>query len=146
MRKNMRIVCIICLLIVFTVSGCSSLPKTMGDEPESTSSDNGETSENSEETSEAGEESDMEKENRRILAKALGKFEKSSSVSNIIGFLDVINAGKLQSAKAGKNGDDPFLDIVAEDGTNYHILLSRGGNVEAIQNVDTGEWVVQSYQ
>jgi len=142
----MRVVCIICLLLALTVSGCSSIPNTMGDEPENTSSDNGEVSVNSEETSEAGEESDMEKENRRLLAKALGKFEKSSSVSNIIGFLDVINAGKLQSASSGKSGGDSFLDIVAEDGTNYHILLSRGGNVEAIKNEDTGEWVVQSFQ
>ena len=122
----MRIVCIICLLIVLTVSGCSAAQNTPINEPDNIYSDGVDVSVNSEETCEAEGESDMEKENRRILAKALGKFEKSSSVSNIIGFLDVINAGKLQSAKAGKSGEDPFLDIVAEDGTNYHILRVAG--------------------
>lgn len=37
------------------------------------------------------------------------------------------------------------LHVVAEDGTNYKILLTNG-SVDGIQNEDTGEWVVRSYR
>lgn len=87
---------------------------------------------------------DTELHNRIILAEALGWHDNNPSLKYFIAHLRNIEAGKIQSAERFESDNDKYLKVIAEDGTEFWILLTSGDSVDAIKNVNTGEWVVQS--
>ena len=82
--------------------------------------------------------------NRIIIAEAVGIEENDRKMGFILSTLDTIGAGQIQSAEAAEEDGEKVINIVAGDGTNYCIYLSGSGSVEAVKNLDTGEWVVKS--
>lgn len=92
-----------------------------------------------------GEEEDaVDAVNRTMIAEALGIDESSRNIRFIVNGLHTIEAGQLLSAEATEINGENVLNIVSEDGTNYCIYLTGSGSVDAIKNVDTGEWPVIS--
>lgn len=90
------------------------------------------------------EEMQVDMINRTIIAKALGVEENNRNIRFILNSLNTIEAGKIQSAEMGEIGGEKVINLVAEDSINYRIYLSRSGSVEAVKNLDTDEWVIQS--
>ncbi len=86
----------------------------------------------------------VEANNRIIIAEAVGIEENDRKMRFILSTLDTISAGQIQSAEAAEEDGEKVINIVAEDGTNYCIYFSGSGSVEAVKNLDTGEWVVKS--
>ena len=86
----------------------------------------------------------MSENNRAIIAEALGIDEGSRNIRFILKTLDTIGAGQIKSAEAGMDGGDSYLDITAEDDTVYRIYLTGSGSVDAVKNMDTGEWPIKS--
>lgn len=82
--------------------------------------------------------------NRTIIAKAVGIEENDRKMRFILSTLNAINAGQIQSAEAAEEDGEKVINLVVEDGTNYCIYLSGSGSVEAVKNLDTGEWPVKS--
>ena len=89
---------------------------------------------------------DVDEHNRKILSKAMGLKAGRSRIDTYVSFCNTINAGSIQSAEFEKGDPDNCLNVVGEDGTNFKFYLSSGGSCYAIQNLDTGEWPVKSYQ
>ena len=87
---------------------------------------------------------EMSENNRAIIAEALGIDEGSRNIRFILKTLDTIGAGQIKSAEAGMDGGDSYLDITAEDDTVYRIYLTGSGSVDAVKNMDTGEWPIKS--
>lgn len=87
---------------------------------------------------------EMSENNRAIIAEALGIDEGSRNIRFILRTLDTIGAGEIKSAEAGTDGGDSYLDITAEDDTVYRIYLTGSGSVDAVKNMDTGEWPIKS--
>lgn len=55
--------------------------------------------------------------------------------------------GLLQNAELWQDTyGEYYLDVVAEDGTNYEFYMGFYLYVDAIQNLDTGEFILRSYQ
>lgn len=92
------------------------------------------------------EDGNMDEKNRVIISEALEIDKDSRNIRFIISALDTIQAGQLQSAKLVEIKGDRALDIITEDGGSYRIYLSGSGSVEAVQNLVTGEWPIQSQQ
>ena len=92
------------------------------------------------------EESEMDEANRTIIAKALGIEENSRNIRFILNSLNTIEAGQIQDAELTEENGDRVLALTAEDGTKYQLYLSASGNVEAVKNLTTGEWPIQSMQ
>lgn len=128
--------------IIFLVFTISIMLNACGNE---SASDDSET-EIIEMESEEEEELEVEALNRTMIAKALGVEEDSRNIRFILGGLQTISAGEIQSAVYEEKEGNRIINIVAEDNTNYRIYLNKGGSVEAIENADTGEWPVRSRQ
>lgn len=92
------------------------------------------------------EDSEVEKSNRKIIARALHVTRFNSGLPYILNSLTVIEAGQIQSAKTTQVDGEKVLDIVAEDGTEFRIYLSSSGSVDAVKNLTTGEWPIASYR
>ena len=90
------------------------------------------------------EETEVDEYNRKLIAEALSIPEDSRSIRFILGSLKTVGAGKLQTAEAAEENGDKYLNVLAEDGTNYAVLLSRSGSPEGVKNLDTGEWEIRS--
>lgn len=90
------------------------------------------------------EENDLDAGNRTMIAEALGIEEDSRNIRFILNSMNTIGAGQIQKAEAVEENGEKMIDIVAEDGTNYRIYLSGSGNVDAIENLLTGEWPITS--
>lgn len=80
--------------------------------------------------------------NRTIIAEALDIEENDRNMRFILSTLNTISAGQIQSAEAAEEDGEKVINLVAEDGTNYCIYLSKSGSVEAVKNLDTGQWPV----
>ena len=92
-------------------------------------------------------EMEIEETNRKLIAEALEIDENDRSLKYTLAAVKNIGAGKIQSAVFGTNDDgEEYVDIVAEDGTNYRLYLLGGYIVSEIKNLDTGEWPMKSYQ
>ena len=87
---------------------------------------------------------DMRK-NKSLIAEALG-MEDDYRLEPILKALVFVNAGELRKATCSENDLDIYLDVVAEDGRNLRIFLSKYYSLEDIQNRDTGEWLITSQQ
>lgn len=90
------------------------------------------------------EEIEMDAINRTMIAEALGIQDNHRSIRFILSSLNTISAGQIQSVELVEDNGEKVLNLVSEDGTNYQIYLSKSGNVEAVKNTDTGEWMIQS--
>lgn len=92
------------------------------------------------------EDVDVEEKNREMIAQALEIETEDRNIRFILAALDTVHAGKLQSAKATEKDGEKILEVLAEDGVSYRIYLTGSGSVEAVENLVTGEWPVQSQQ
>ena len=92
------------------------------------------------------EDVDVEEKNREMIAQALEIETEDRNIRFILAALDTVHAGKLQSAKAIEKDVEKTLEVLAEDGVSYRIYLTGSGSVEAVENLVTGEWPVQSQQ
>lgn len=90
------------------------------------------------------EDEDVSEKNREMIAEALEIDKDSRNIRFILGALDTIHAGKLQSVKAVDMDGEQTLEVLAEDGVSYRIYLSGNGSVNAVENLVTGEWPIQS--
>lgn len=122
-------------------SGQNDVVNGGADEP-----DSGENIDDHTEVNADGDEEKMQVDakNRTIIAEAAGIEENDRNMRFILGTLNTISAGQIQSAEAAEKDGEKMINLVAEDGTNYCIYLSRRGSVEAVKNLDTGEWPVKS--
>ena len=85
--------------------------------------------------------------NRKIFAEMFGIDENDESLKYIMASLKNIGAGRIQSAVIGTDkNDEEYVDVIAEDGTNFRMYLFGGYSVRDVKNLDTGEWVMRSYQ
>lgn len=82
--------------------------------------------------------------NRAIIAKALDIEENARNIRFILSSLNAIESGQIQGAQVSEEAGQKVLDIVAQDGTNYRIYLTGSGSVDAVKNLDTNEWTIQS--
>ena len=87
--------------------------------------------------------SGVNESNRIRIAEALGVEKDSRNISFLLSCLVTIDAGRIQSAEV-IDGDEKVLKVVAEDGTEYAVYLSANGSPEAVKNLVTGEWPIQS--
>ena len=89
---------------------------------------------------------EVEANNGALIAKALGIEENHRKIQFILRALDTVNSGKISDAKRidADNGVDLYLDVVAEDGSNLRIELSKSYSLEGVQNLDTQEWLITS--
>ena len=83
-------------------------------------------------------------DNRVMIAEALGVEKDSRNIRFILNGINTVGMGRLQSARMLESDGQKILSLVAEDGTEYQMYLSESGNLEAVQNLDTGEWPIQS--
>lgn len=90
------------------------------------------------------EETEVDAINRTMIAEALHIDENNRSIRFILGCLNTIGAGQIQSAESIVIEGEKTIDLIAEDGTNYRIYLSGSGSVESVKNLDTNEWPIQS--
>ena len=81
--------------------------------------------------------------NESMIMDALNT-DNRDDVSTIISALDSIKAGNIKSATQSTENNDKVLDVVSEDGAKYRIYLTGNLTVEAVKNMDTGEWVITS--
>lgn len=84
--------------------------------------------------------------NRVMIAEALGVEKDSRNIRFILNGINTVGMGQLQSARMLESDGQKILSLIAEDGTEYQMYLSESGNLEAVQNLDTGEWPIQSEQ
>ena len=90
---------------------------------------------------------ETEASNRKIIAEVFGYDENDRSMKYMIAALKNIGAGRIQSSVWGTDeNDEEYIDIVGEDGTNFRMYLMGGYSVTDVKNLDTGEWVMRSYQ
>lgn len=90
------------------------------------------------------EEMEADAINRTMIAEALDIDENSRNIRFILGCLNTIGAGQIQSAESIEAEGEKAIDLIAEDGTNYRIYLSGNGSVESVKNLDTNEWPIRS--
>lgn len=134
-------------VMLFCMSACGNLE---GDN-ETVAEYNGDSADGISITADSSDIADRDEEedivdaaNRTMIAGALGIEESSRNIRFIINSLHTIGAGQILSAEAAEADGEKVINLVAEDGTNYRVYLSGSGSVEAIKNMDTGEWPVQS--
>lgn len=137
-----------CLILIFSVVGCgvkttdSGTPVADGAEMNMPTDNNDKPDIDKEQVeSLTYEENEI---NRTIIAEALGVEENNTNIRFILSSLDVINAGQIQSAKLTEIDGEKVINIVAEDGTDYRMYLSRSGTVVAVENLTTSEWPIRS--
>lgn len=87
---------------------------------------------------------EMNAKNRTLIAGALGVEEDSRNIRFILSSLNTVGAGQIQSAEVTEEDGEKVIKVVAEDGIDYQIYLSESGSVEAVKNLTTGEWPIQS--
>ena len=122
-------------------SGLNDVANEVSDESGSGENVNDNTEVNADEDSEKMK---IDANNRTIIAEAVGIEENDRTMRFILSTLDTISAGQIQSAETAEEDGEKVINLVAEDGTNYCIYLSGSGSVEAVKNLDTGEWPVKS--
>lgn len=149
-----KCVIVLVLSIICSMSACSNINTNnisdsgQNDVANEVSGESG-SGENVNDNTEVNADEDEEKmkvdaNNRAIIAKAVGIEENDRKMRFILSALNTISAGQIQSAEAAEEDGEKVIKLVAEDGINYCIYLSGSGSVEAVKNLDTGEWPVKS--
>ena len=90
------------------------------------------------------EESEVEAENRKMIAEAMGVDENSRNLRFILSGLNSVGAGRLQSVVYAEENGEKTLTVVSEDSTEYRVFLTNSGGLDAVQNLTTGEWPIRS--
>lgn len=90
------------------------------------------------------EESEMEINNRTLIANALGVDENARNMRFIMNSLKAINVGWIQTAELTQENGEDVLDITTKDQMNYRIYLSSSKKVDAIKDLSSGEWLITS--
>lgn len=90
------------------------------------------------------EESEMEVNNRTLIANALGIDENARNMRFIMNSLKAINVGWIQTAELTQENGGDVLDITTKDQMNYRIYLSSSKKVDAIKDLSSGEWLITS--
>ena len=85
------------------------------------------------------------KKNKSLIAEVLG-IDDDNILIPIQYALATVNAGKIRKAVQRKNDRDVYLDVLTEDERDLRILLSKDYSLIAVQNLDTGEWLITSQQ
>ncbi|MDE6750593.1 MAG: hypothetical protein K2K21_16260 [Lachnospiraceae bacterium] len=129
-------VIVLALSILCSMSACSN-------KNTNNISDSGQNDVANEVSDESGSD-EVDANNRTIIAEAVGIEENDRNMRFILSTLNTISAGQIQSAEVVEEDGEKVINLVAEDGTNYCIYLSGSGSVEAVKNLDTGEWSVKS--
>lgn len=147
-------VIVLALSVLCSMSACSnrntnSISDSGQNDVANEVSDESGSGENVNDNTEVNADEDTEKmkvdaNNRTIIAEAVGIEENDRTMRFILSTLDTISAGQIQSAETAEEDGEKVINLVAEDGTNYCIYLSRSGSIEAVKNLDTGEWPVKS--
>ena len=158
MRKMRRIlIALLCGCILAGCTGCAAGGagnaggQSAGEAPaeetqaEGTQAEDAQTGEAAADTAGAGEEgSEVNAQNRTMLAQALGVPEDQRNIRFLLGALETVEAGKIQSAELTEADGAEVLRVVGEDGTQLDIYLTGSGKVEGVKNPETGEWLITS--
>lgn len=84
-------------------------------------------------------------ENRHQIATVLNIESDSQKIDDILLAINDVGAGTITNVSLSKDENSEYeLFFKGEDGSNYRILLSRTYSFVALQNVDTGEWLIKS--
>ena len=87
----------------------------------------------------------FENENNRVkIAEALGVDREDRCIKYILAALFTVDAGDIQSAIYSDTESGKILDVLSENGSAFKILLTDNLSVEAIQRVETGDWIITS--
>ena len=90
------------------------------------------------------EDTDMDANNRKMIAELLQVEENHRSLRFILNGLNAVGAGRVQEAETEDASGEKVIWITAENGMIYRVYLSGSNGVDAIENVTTGEWPVRS--
>lgn len=131
-------------IMLFGMCACSNQSANVKIESESGIAADELASEAWDETEVDEEVTEMNEKNRTLIADALGVNENSRNIRFILSSLNTVGAGQIQSAEVTEEDGEKVIKVVAEDGIDYQIYLSENGSVEAVKNLTTGEWPVQS--
>lgn len=130
----------VAILIICSITACSN-NSTTGDAESDGIIENGGTIVIDDEDK---EETEVEAANRTVLAGALGIDENARSIRFILNSLNAIHVGRILKAELTEENTERVLDIVAENDIIYRVYLSRNNSVEAVKDLTTGEWLIQS--
>lgn len=128
------------VVFVFSVLCCLYGCKAEDSVADSTNAE----SDNSTVSMPGGEGADVYEANRSIIAHALNIDENERCLRFILNCLNTIDVGQLQEAELVTENGEKALVVVAAKKTNYQVYLTQGNSVEAVKDLDTGEWLVQS--
>lgn len=149
-KENMKKFLMICILIMlYSLCGCSkeadngSASVDIADHRDSIREDS-DMPDDCDIADGSGEETEVDASNRTMISEALHIDENSRSIRFILGCLNTIGAGQIQSVESIVDEGEKAIDLIAEDGTSYRIYLSGSGSVESVKNLDTNEWPIQS--
>ena len=157
MRKMRRIlIALLCGCILAGCTGCAAGGagnaggQSGGEAPaeetqaEGTQAEDAQTGEAADAAGGGEEESEVDAQNRAMLAQALGVPEDQRNIRFLLGALETVGAGKIQSAELTEADGAEVLRVVGEDGTQLDIYLTGSGKVEGVKNPETGEWLITS--
>ena len=86
----------------------------------------------------------MEADNRAVIAKALGVAEDARNLRFILRGLDSAGTGPVKEALLKEENGGRVLDLTAESGKKYRLYLSARGNIDALLDLDAGEWLIRA--
>lgn len=90
------------------------------------------------------EESEVDRNNKKIIADALGVEENARNIRFIMNSLNTIPVGRIQSALLTKENGEDVLDLTTEDQKSYRVYLTGSKKVDAVKDLETGEWLITS--
>ena len=147
MKKAVIILCLAIVVSGLCACGKSTKSQKVVTPPAGQSAPETETEETEKKETEKKElDPETEAHNRSLLAEALLVEEDDDDLKYHLNMLNKLDAGKLQSVEYKWVDPDDVLEVIAEDGTTYWMYLSGGFYVEAVKNLDTGEWPFKSYK
>ncbi len=157
MRKMRRIlIALLCGCILAGCTGCAAGGagnaggQSGGEAPaeetqaEGTQAEDAQTGEAADAVGAGEEESEVDAQNRAMLAQALGVPEDQRNIRFLLGALETVEAGQIRSAELTEADGAEVLRVVGEDGTQLDIYLTGSGKVEGVKNPETGEWLITS--
>ena len=79
-----------------------------------------------------------------MIADTLSADKTDGGVENIVAHLNNLQTGSLDNVKLILEDDQKKLDITTKVGREFVVLINNNYHVEAIMDVQKGEWVVKS--
>lgn len=81
---------------------------------------------------------------REIISSALDISEDSRNIQYILNCLDELGIGSV--LQADYSHEQLTLDILTEDSVTYRFYLNSNLTVDAVENLTSGNFVIQSYR